>query len=227
MRLLDPHSAQVLFIDHQPGFALSAGGADIAAFKRTVAATARLAKLLELPVTLTTLASEVFGGPVYPELAREFPRHVVIDRSAINAWDDDRVQLELGAHPHRRQVIVSGLWTGSSVAMTVLSALNARAWDEAFIIDDACMDRHARDHDLALRRMTAAGAQPLSWLQAACELYRDWGARLSNDAFADLIHEYGGAVGAAFEFLDVAKHHAPPREASGPVMPPPMTIPWR
>ena len=45
---------------------------------------------------------------------------------------------------------------------------------EVFVITDASGTFNAMTRDAAWQRMTAAGAQLMTWFGAACELHRDW-----------------------------------------------------
>ena len=61
---------------------------------------------------------------------------------------------------------------------------------------------------MAVRRMTAAGAVPLTWLAVISERQRD-GARLETAGkLADVLMEHGGAAGIAYawevQFLGTA-----------------------
>ena len=50
----------------------------------------------------------------------------------------------------------------------------------------------------ASRRMTAAGAVPVTWLAVAGEWQRDWAREKSAVGLAGVLAEHGGASGVAF-----------------------------
>lgn len=51
---------------------------------------------------------------------------------------------------------------------------------------------------MAVRRMTAAGAVPITWLALVAEWQRDWAREETVVAQASLLAEHGGASGVAF-----------------------------
>lgn len=58
------------------------------------------------------------------------------------------------------------------VAFPALSALE-EGYD-VFVVTDASGTFNALTRDSAWNRMTAAGAQLMTWFGTACELHRDW-----------------------------------------------------
>jgi len=51
---------------------------------------------------------------------------------------------------------------------------------------------------VAIRRMVAAGAQPITWLGMAGELQRDWARTERLGEVAQLFVEHAGATGSVF-----------------------------
>ena len=72
----------------------------------------------------------------------------------------------------KKQLIIAGVVTEVCVAFPALSALEEGF--EVFVITDASGTFNAMTRDAAWQRMTAAGAQLMTWFGAACELHRDW-----------------------------------------------------
>ena len=78
--------------------------------KNNAVALAKSAKIFNIPTILTTVESDGFSGYTYPELLDVFPKHPLLERTSMNAWDDRKVRDALAANK-RRKVVVSGLWT--------------------------------------------------------------------------------------------------------------------
>jgi nicotinamidase-related amidase len=101
-----------------------------------------------------------------------FPKAPFIPRPGqINAWDNEDFVSAVKA-TGRKQLIIAGVVTEVCVAFPALSAIEAGY--EVFVVTDASgtfseVTRHA-----AWSRMTAAGAQLMTWFGLACELHRDW-----------------------------------------------------
>ncbi len=83
---LTPESAVLLLIDHQSG--LLSGIRDLAPdeVRHNVVAFARAARVLRVPVVLTSTAPMMWG-PTLPEFSQVLPGVENIERSVINAWD--------------------------------------------------------------------------------------------------------------------------------------------
>src|SRR2546428_5123511 len=106
---LTPESAVLLLIDHQSG--LVAGIRDLAPdeVRHNVVAFARAARVLGVPVVLTSTAPMMWG-PTLPELTEALPGVEHIERSVVNAWDEPRVR-EAVRRTGRQQLLIGGTST--------------------------------------------------------------------------------------------------------------------
>ncbi|MEY1661828.1 isochorismate family cysteine hydrolase YcaC [Isoalcanivorax beigongshangi] len=194
---LDKDQAAVLLVDHQTGLLSLVRDIDPDKFKNNVLALADLAKYFNLPTILTTSFEDGPNGPLVPELKEIFPDAPYIARPGqINAWDNEDFLAAVKA-TGRKQLVVAGVVTEVCVAFPVLSALEEGY--EVFVIADASGTFNPMTRDAAWERMSAAGAQMLTWFGAACELHRDWrndveglGQLFSNHIpdYRNLIHGY-------------------------------------
>jgi len=169
---LDKDNAAVLLVDHQTGLLSLVRDIDPDKFKNNVLALADMALYFKLPTILTTSFEQGPNGPLVPELKEMFPDAPYIARPGqINAWDNaDFVQAIESTG--KKQLIIAGVVTEVCVAFPVLSAIEAGY--EVFVIADASGTFNAMTRDAAWDRMSAAGAQMMTWFGAACELHRDW-----------------------------------------------------
>ena len=194
---LDINDAAVLMVDHQTGLLSLVRDIDPDKFKNNVLALADMAKYFELPTILTTSFETGPNGPLVPELKEMFPDAPYIARPGqINAWDNEDFLAAVKA-TGKKQLIIAGVVTEVCVAFPALSALEEDF--EVFVITDASGTFNAMTRDAAWDRMSAAGAQLLTWFGAACELHRDWrndidglGALFSNHIpdYRNLITSY-------------------------------------
>lgn len=112
------------------------------------------------------------NGPLVPELKEQFPDAPYIARPGqINAWDNEDFVKAIKA-TGKKQLIIAGVVTEVCVAFPTLSALEAGY--EVFVVTDASGTFNEMTRDAALDRMSAAGAQLMTWFGTACELHRDW-----------------------------------------------------
>ena len=169
---LDKNKAAVLLVDHQAGLLSLVRDIDPDRFKNNVLALADLAKYFNLPTILTTSFEQGPNGPLVPELKQTFPDAPFIARPGqINAWDNDDFVNAVKA-TGKKQLIIAGVVTEVCVAFPTLSAL-AEGFD-VFVVTDASGTFNELTRDSAWDRMSAAGAQLITWFGVACELHRDW-----------------------------------------------------
>ncbi len=98
----------------------------------------------------------------------------------------------------RKRLIVSGLLTEACVSFPVISAL-AEGF-EVFVVADACGGLTATSHDLALRRLEAAGATMTSWIQVLLELQRDWTRKATYEGARAIVESHGGGYGIGLAY---------------------------
>ncbi|WOD09868.1 isochorismate family cysteine hydrolase YcaC [Pseudomonas sp. NyZ704] len=169
---LNKDDAAVLLVDHQTGLLSLVRDIQPDTFKNNVLALADLAKYFKLPTILTTSFEDGPNGPLVPELKEIFPDAPYIARPGhINAWDNEDFVKAIKA-TGKKQLIVAGVVTEVCVAFPVLSALEEDY--EVFVVADASGTFNPLTRDAAWDRMSAAGAQMMTWFGLACELHRDW-----------------------------------------------------
>ncbi len=194
---LDKKDAAVLLVDHQAGLLSLVRDIEPDKFKNNVLALADLSKYFGLPTILTTSFEDGPNGPLVPELKEIFPDAPYIARPGqINAWDNEDFVKAVKA-TGRKQLIIAGVVTEVCVAFPALSALDEGF--EVFVVTDASGTFNDVTRHSAWDRMSAAGAQLMTWFGVACELHRDWrndiaglGALFSNHIpdYRNLISSY-------------------------------------
>jgi nicotinamidase-related amidase len=80
----------------------------------------------------------------------------------------------------------------------VLSALKAAFG--VFVEGDTCGGLTPLGHELALRRMQAAGAEVTSWVQVLLEFQRDWTRHETYEAARAVVVENGGGYGMGLAY---------------------------
>lgn len=169
---LDKGNAAVLLVDHQAGLLSLVRDIEPDRFKNNVLALADLAKYFKLPTILTTSFENGPNGPLVPELKALFPDAPYIARPGqINAWDNEDFVKAIKA-TGKKQLIIAGVVTEVCVAFPALSAL-AEGF-EVFVVTDASGTFNELTRQSAWDRMSASGAQLMTWFGLACELHRDW-----------------------------------------------------
>jgi nicotinamidase-related amidase len=191
---LDRNEAAVLMVDHQAGLMSLVRDIDPDKFRNNVLATADLAKYFDLPTILTTSFETGPNGPLMTELKDTFPEAPYIARPGqINAWDNEDFVSAVKA-TGRKQLIIAGIVTEVCVAFPTLSAL-AEGFD-VFVVTDASGTFDPITRAAAWDRMSAAGAQLMTWFGIACELHRDWRNDVDGlgSLFANHIPDYRNLI---------------------------------
>jgi nicotinamidase-related amidase len=192
--LLRPEDSILVLIDHQPFQFANLHSHEPTMVANNVIGLAKAAKVFGVPTILTTVLEER-GGYLIKSLQDVYPDQKPIDRTFINTWQDQRIVDEV-RKSGRKQLILAALWTEVCLAMPTLHAL-AEGYD-VFIVTDASGGVSAEAHDMAVRRMTAAGAVPITWLALSAEWQRDWAREKTIPDLANVQLEHAGATGIAF-----------------------------
>jgi nicotinamidase-related amidase len=192
--LLRPEDSFLVLIDHQPYQFANLNSHEPMMIVNNVVGLAKAAKVFNVPTILTTVLEER-GGYLIKGLQDVFPDQKPIDRTFINTWQDPAVT-DIVKKSGRKQLILAALWTEVCLAMPAIQAL-AEGYD-VFIVTDASGGVSAEAHDMAVRRMVAAGAVPITWMAVGAEWQRDWARAETAGGLSGVILEHGGASGVAF-----------------------------
>src|SRR2546421_5079284 len=167
--LITPKNAALLIIDYQPP---QVSSMDHRTLVSNIVATARLAKLYALPIVLSTVNVKTRGSaPTIHQLAEVLAGIEEIDRTTINAWEDEEFVTAVKA-TGRKKLIMTALWTEARLRFPALHVL--REGYEGYPGVDAVGGTSVEAHRAGLERIVQAGAQPTSVVQLMCELQRDW-----------------------------------------------------
>jgi nicotinamidase-related amidase len=166
---------------------------------------AKTAKVFDVPTILTTVLEER-GGYLIKGLQDVFPDQKPINRTFINTWEDPKVT-DIVKKSGRKQLVMAGLFTEICLAMPTIQALG-EGYD-VFIVTDASGGVSLEAHDMAVRRMVAAGAAPMNWMAVLGEWQRDWAREGTAAGVAGVVLEHGGASGVALAWeLQLLGSHA-------------------
>ena len=179
---LTPETAVLLLIDHQAG--LVSGIRDLAPdeVRHNAVAFARAARVLGVPVVLTSTAPMMWG-PTLPELTEALPGVANIERSVVNAWDEPRVR-DAVARTRRQRLLIGGITTHVCLAFPAMSAV-ADGYDVY-----ALLDASGTWSDLlrlsAIEQMRQAGVTITSGSAAFVEMLHDNASPIAGEFYAAL-----------------------------------------
>src|SRR5271156_2805022 len=148
---------------------------------------AKTAKALEMPVVLSTVGVE-FGlnGPTLSSILSELDGIDPIDRSSMNAFEDEAFSAAVKA-TGRKRLILGGLHTEICLTFATVQAL--KDGYDVLYVTDAVGGRSEVAHRTAIERLAHAGAVPTTALAVVTELFRDWAGPPAGPAL-EVIHWY-------------------------------------
>lgn len=205
-QLLTKENTVVAFIDHQPQMTFGVANLDRAALINNVTLLAKGAKEFGVPTVLTAVETESFSGYLWPDLLNVFPGQPVVERSSMNAWDDEGFREAIKA-TGRKNVLLAGLWTEVCITWPAIDMIAAGY--NLYVVEDACGATSVAAHEAALSRMVQAGVTRLTTIATVLEFQRDWKIREHYDALMGLFKQHGGAYGSGIEYAYTMVHKAP------------------
>ena len=210
--LLTPDNCVVAFIDHQPQMLFGTSYPDRESIINHTVAFAKAARVFDVPIVLSTVETQSFSGNLWPQLQAVLRKHTPIERSSMNAWDDQNFVAAIKA-TGRKKIVLAGLWTETCIALPTIQALHDGY--EIYVVEDCCGDVSQLAHDNAMKRVIQAGAKPVTSLSVMLELQRDWAQRDwaqkdTYDAVMDIVKTHYGAYGIGVEYAYTLVHKAPP-----------------
>ena len=202
--LLTPENCVLLLIDHQPSQLANVNSHEPTMVINNVTGLAKTAKAFGVPTILTTIGAQR-GGEIFKQIQAVFPDQRPIDRTFINAWEDRRV-VEAVERTGRKKLVIAALWSEMCLAMPAIHAMGDGY--DVYAVTDASGGVTPEAHDMAIRRMVAAGAQPITWLGMAGELQREWARTERLGEVAQILFDHAGASGVmlAWELANEAKN---------------------
>ncbi len=191
--LLTPENCLLVLIDHQPFQLANVNSHEPVMVINNVTALAKTAKAYGIPTILTSVNGER-GGRIFSQVQAVFPDQKPIDRTFINAWEDQRV-VEAVKRTGRKKLVIAALWSEMCLAMPAIQAMG-EGYD-VYVVTDASGGVSPEAHDMAIRRLVAAGAQPITWIGMAGELQRDWARTANAGEVTQILLDHAGGSAAA------------------------------
>jgi nicotinamidase-related amidase len=133
---------------------------------------ARAAKALEMSIVLSTVGVGLgFNGPTLPSILADLEGIEPVDRTSMNAFEDDGFRAAVEA-TGRKRLIIAGLHTEICLTLATVQAL--KDGYDVMYVTDAVGGRSQVAHRTGIERLAHAGAVPTTALAVNTELFRDW-----------------------------------------------------
>jgi nicotinamidase-related amidase len=182
----------VLLIDHQVGLFTGVRDINVNELKHNVVGLARAAQVLDLPMVAVTTARDSMWGPTIPEVKEALGAIDILDRSTVNAWDDERFVAQVEA-TGRDHLIIAGV---SFEVCASLPAVSAREHGfHPVVAVDACgtFSHHKREAGLA--RLTTLGIEVSDYATMIVEIMADNADPKANAVYAALDMPFATLMG--------------------------------
>ncbi len=188
--LLTPQNAALVIIDFQPVQVASIQSRPKRELVTNITALARIGKLYELPIVLSTVNVKTGRNqPTIHQITEVLTDITPLDRTSINAWEDEDFVRAVRA-TGRKKLIMAALWTEVCLVHPALDAL--REGFDVYPVIDCVGGTSSEAHELGVQRLVQAGGKPVSWVQLICELQRDWNRERTTAGFADILFAVEG-----------------------------------
>ncbi|MEP3328860.1 hydrolase [Sedimentitalea sp.] len=185
--LLTPENCAVVLIDYQPEQYRTVTSSSQEEINLNVVALCRLAKAYDVPVIVSTVGVDMGVNTGTDDvIMSELPDVEEIDRTGVNAWEDEEFRKAVEA-TGRKKIVIAGLWTEVCLTFPTLDML-AEGYD-VYPVADAVGGVSLVAHDRAFERMVHAGARPVTAISFGSELMRNW-ARDTSERFREVLQWY-------------------------------------
>ena len=167
-------NSALLLIDHQIGTMKLIKTIPLDVVKRNTLALAKMAKILRVPVVLTSSQEQNVQGPLLPELEKILPEAFaarVRRVGIVNAWNDPNFKKAVEA-TGRRNLIMAGVTTDVCLVYPAISA--CREGYQVQAVMDASGSPYELSEDMARRRMEREGVVLTATNTLMAELAQDW-----------------------------------------------------
>ena len=188
---MTPAESALLLIDHQVGTMQLIKNLPLDHVQRATLALARAAKVLEMPVILTSSQEDRIQGPLLPELAELLPDEYarrVRRAGRVNAWTDPAFRAAVDA-TGRRQLIMAGVTTDVCLVFPAIDAAAEGYRVQAVL--DASGSPFELSESLVRLRMQDAGVVLTTANTLIAELAQDWSTPAGNQLISIL---WGGVL---------------------------------
>ncbi|NBN77490.1 isochorismatase family protein [Microvirga tunisiensis] len=186
-----PADTAFVLIDHQVGTMQLIRNIDMAHAGRMALALAKAARIMNLPVVLTSSQEDRIQGPLMPVLAEILPEAFagrVRREGIVNAWKDEAFRAAVLA-TGRRNLVMAGVTTDVCLVFPSIDAV-----EEGFRVQavmDASGSPFELSEDMSRRRMQDAGVVLTATNTIIAEMAQNWstanGSELIRLLFTDVL----------------------------------------
>jgi nicotinamidase-related amidase len=191
--LLSDENSILVLVDFQPTMIRSIASGDKTVIKKAASCAAKAAKILDIPVVLSTINPQN-NGDVFPEIRNLFPNQEVLARKvkSFDAFEDEQT-FKAVKDENRKKIVVSGLWTSMCFTYTALHGI--KEGYDVYGLMDAAGDSTVDAHKYGINRMIQSGVIPITLESLVSEWMHDWDNPKAAELVAEVYSRYGAMIG--------------------------------
>jgi nicotinamidase-related amidase len=158
--------------------------------KNAAICAAKAAKILGIPVVLSTINPQLNGEfiqevtELFPIYARKVP--------GFDAFEDENTWNAF-KKTDRKKMVVSGLWTSMCFAYTAIHAI--KEGYEVYGLMDAAGDSTPEAHKYGIKWMLQVGVVPITLECLVSEWMHDWNNPKAGELVKEVYSQYGALIG--------------------------------
>ncbi|HEX4044297.1 MAG TPA: isochorismatase family protein [Gammaproteobacteria bacterium] len=190
-------NSALVIVDHQIG--LYTGVRDIPTneLKHNIVGLVKAIKVFGIPIIVTTTTENVWG-PMIPELRELLKELPIIERTTVNAWDDQRVANAI-EKIGRKKLIMTGITTDVCLAFPAITAVG-KGYD-VYAVIDASGAFTTKQGELGVTRMAQAGVKTVGYSNVVVEMLKDNANPLALEVYSGLDMPFASLVYGLNQFF--------------------------
>jgi len=166
---LTSENSALVIIDHQIGLYTGIRDISVEELKHNITGLVKALKVFQIPIVVTT-TTENMWGPIIPELKEILKDNAIIERTTVNAWDDERVADAI-VKTNRKKLIMTGITTDVCLTFPAITAVG-KGYD-VYAVIDASGAFTIKQGELGVMRMAQAGVKPVGYSNVVVEILKD------------------------------------------------------
>jgi nicotinamidase-related amidase len=187
---ITPENSAFILIDHQIGLYTGVRDIPIDELKHNIMGLVKAIKVFRIPIIVTT-TTENMWGPIIPELRELLKEVPIIERTTVNAWDDNRVANAI-EKTGRKKLIMTGITTDVCLTFPAITAVG-KGYD-VYAVIDASGAFTVKQGELGVIRMVQAGVKTVGYSNVVVEMLKDNASPLAVEAYSGIDMPFASLV---------------------------------
>lgn len=183
-------NSALVVVDHQIGLYTGVRDISIDELKHNITGLVKAIKIFRIPIIVTT-TTENMWGPIIPELGELLKEISIIERTTVNAWDDQHVANAI-KKTGRKKLIMTGITTDVCLAFPAITAVG-NGYD-VYAVIDASGAFTIKQGELGVMRMVQAGVKVVGYSNVVVEILKDNANPLATKVYGGIDMPFASLV---------------------------------